>query len=98
MHSNAIQPSITPSVHLMNFQLYTRNGKAISIPLLEPNKLWNSPAFDRTVNTTLVVTGWNSNVNSTNEAIETLHRAYRQQNVNFVVSQTLRELKGIRIY
>lgn len=90
MHLNAIKPTITPSVHLMNFQFFTPNGNVFSIPLLEPHKLWDNPKFNCNWNTTLVVTGWNSNVNSTNEAVQTLHNAYKQRNINFVVSNVFR--------
>lgn len=69
----------------MNFQFMARDGETFSIPLLEPNKLWNNSKFNRNLNTTLVVTGWNSNVNSTNEAVETLFRAYKHRDINFVV-------------
>lgn len=86
LHLNAIKPNITPSVHLMNFQFLTRHGDNFLIPLLQPHKLWDNPKFNRNWNTTLVVTGWNSNINSTNEAVETLFRAYKQRKINFIVS------------
>ncbi|XP_055296585.1 uncharacterized protein LOC129565592 [Sitodiplosis mosellana] len=88
IHLNVIKPSITPSVHLMNFQFYTPHGDTFRIPLLEPHKLWNNSKFNREWNTTLVITGWNTNVNSTNEAVETLYRAYRQRKINFIVFDT----------
>lgn len=86
VHLNAIKPTITPSVHLMNFQFLTSNDETFLIPLLEPHKLWDNPKFNRNWNTTLVVTGWNSNVNSTNAAVQTLYNAYRHRNNNFIVS------------
>lgn len=89
VHLNVVKPAITPSVHLMNFQFLTPSGDNFRIPLLEPHKLWDNPKFNRKWNTTLVVTGWNSNVNSTNEAVETLSRAYKQRNINFIVSRIL---------
>lgn len=84
-HTNVVKSPITPSADLMNYLLFSPNGTFISIPFTEPHKLWNNPIFNREVNTTIVVTGWNSNVNLTNGAIDSLHSAYRKQNVNFVV-------------
>lgn len=69
----------------MNFQFLTPNGDNFRIPLLEPHKLWDNPKFNRNFNTTLLVTGWNTNVNSTNEAVDTLFRAYKHRKINFVV-------------
>lgn len=89
MHLEVIQPTITPSVHLMNFQFLTSHGDNFRIPLLQPHKLWDNSKFNRNWNTTLVVTGWNSNVNSTNEAVQTLFNAYRERNINFIVSGIL---------
>lgn len=93
MHLNVIKPTVTPSVHLMNFQFLTPRGDNFRIPLLEPHKLWDNPKFNRNWNTTLVVTGWNSNVNSTNEAVQTLFIAYKQRKINFIVSETKKRVK-----
>lgn len=74
----------------MKFQFYTPSGDIYRIPLLEPHKLWDNSKFNRDWNTTLIVTGWNTNANSTNEAVETLYRAYRQRKINFIVSKVFR--------
>lgn len=85
IHLNVIKPMVTPSVHLMNFHFLTPNGENFHIPLLEPHKLWDNEKFNRNWNTTLVVTGWNTNINSSNECVQTLYMAYKQRNINFVV-------------
>lgn len=88
IHLNVIKPMVTPSVHLMNFHFLTPNGENFRIPLLEPHKLWDNKQFNRNWNTTLVVTGWNTNINSTNECVQTLYTAYKQRNINFVVCKS----------
>lgn len=88
IHLNVIKPMITPSVHLMNFHLLTPSGENFLIPLLEPHKLWDNEKFNRNWNTTLVVTGWNTNINSTNECVDSLFAAYKHRNTNFVVFDT----------
>lgn len=85
IHLNVIKPMITPSVHLMNFHLLTPNGENIRVPLLEPHNLWDNENFNRNWNTTLVVTGWNTNINSSNECVDKLFSAYKRRNHNFVV-------------
>lgn len=85
VHIDAVKPQVTPSVHLMNFQFFAYNGENFSIPLLQPHKLYNNSYFKPNWNITLVVTGWNSNVNSTNECLDTLLLAYKNRKSNFVV-------------
>lgn len=85
IHLNVIKPMVTPSVHLMNFHLLTPNGENYRIPLLEPHNLWDNEKFNRNWNTTLVVTGWNTNINSTNECVDSLFAGYKHRNINFVV-------------
>lgn len=88
IHLNVIKPMVTPSVHLMNFHFLTPNGENFLIPLLEPHKLWDNEKFNRNWNTTILLTGWNTNINSTNECVQKLFSAYRQRNINFVVCKS----------
>lgn len=69
----------------MNFELLTHSGENITIPLLEPHRLWNHPKFRQEWNVVLLVTGWNSNINETNDALDAIYSAYRERDVNFVV-------------
>lgn len=83
---NAVKPSYTPSLEEMHFQFMTQDNEIISVPLAEPDTLWSHPKFNKNWNVTLVITGWNSNINRTNIALDVLYQAYRQRQVNFVVS------------
>lgn len=85
IHLNAIKPSFTPSVHKMNFELLTHNGENVTIPLLKPEALWNHPKFNQNWDVILLVTGWNSNINETNDALDALYASYRLRDTNFVV-------------
>lgn len=92
IHLKVITPNFTPSVHLMNFELLTHNGENITIPLLEPHRLWQHSKFHQDWDIVLLVTGWNSNINETNDAVDSLYAAYRERDVNFVVHYSIQFL------
>lgn len=69
----------------MNFQLFTRSGENFSASLLEPNKLYHHSSFRKEWDVVMVVTGWNSNINKKNDALNVLYDAYYTRDVNFVV-------------
>lgn len=57
------------------------------IPLQNPHELWSHALFNPSLKTEILVTGWTSNVNETNSALETIWQAYKcRGNVNFIVS------------
>lgn len=70
----------------MNFELLTKDGENITISLLQPNKLYHHSSFRKDENIVMLVTGWNSNINETNDAVDSLYHAYRDRESNFVVS------------
>lgn len=70
----------------MNFDFITPDYQKISVSIDNPDVLWNDPKFNKNWNVTLVITGWNSNINRTNFALDVLYQAYRRREVNFVVS------------
>lgn len=84
IHVNAITPTFTPSIHKMNFEMLNDDDN-ITIPLLNPEALWTHAKFHQDWDVVLVITGWNSNINETNDALDTLYAAYRKRNTNFVV-------------
>lgn len=86
VHVNAISPMYVPHVRDLNFELLTPNKENITIPLLDPEALWLHPKFQQDWNVVLMITGWNSNINESNEALDTLYAAYAQRNTNFVVN------------
>lgn len=70
----------------MNFVLLTPNDRHL-IPLEAPDQLWKHNTFNSTLKTEILVTGWTSNINETNNALEAIWEAYKcRGNVNFVVS------------
>lgn len=85
IHVNAIRPLFVPHVRDMNFELLTPSSENISIPLVKPKALWMHPKFRKDWNTVLLITGWNTDINSSNEAVDVLYSAYANRNTNFVV-------------
>lgn len=87
MSVNGIQPSFMPDMDDMSFEFLTTSGGGtnVTVPLTEPSALWEHPSFCKDCETVMVITGWNSNANYTNDALEKLYAAYRRRNINFVV-------------
>ncbi|XP_062139643.1 vitellogenin-1 [Drosophila sulfurigaster albostrigata] len=83
LSSNKIKSKFTPDINKMNFQL--RNACQRSThPLLEAEKMWNSPEFDRNKKVVILATGWTTRVNDT-DTIDGFARAYNcRGDVNFV--------------
>lgn len=52
-----------------------------------PESICDHPKFRKDWATVIVVTGWLSNANTTNGALEALHNAYFKRDVNFMVRQ-----------
>lgn len=86
IHLNVINPAITPNADRMHFVLLTPNDGNIEISLLEPQRLWNHTKFRQDWDIVLLVTGWNSLCNGTNKAMDVIYSAYRERDVNVVVS------------
>lgn len=59
----------------------------ISVPLDKPEQLWTLKEFDPNLPLVILITGWTTNFNNTeNLALDTIYAAYRcRGNVNFVV-------------
>lgn len=70
----------------MKFVLKTRDNN-YSIPLTKSNLLWELKEFDRNLSTVILVTGWTTNGNKSNEGLESIYSAYMcRGNINFIVS------------
>lgn len=70
----------------MNYVLMT-DGENVTIPLLESDDLWSNPLFNDSHDTVILVTGWTSNINGSNKAIDTIYNAYRARGgYNFVLN------------
>lgn len=70
----------------MSFVLKT-NCKNISVPLDEPEKLWSLKEFNPKLPLVMMITGWTTNFNDTeNPTLDKIYAAYKcRGNVNFVV-------------
>lgn len=73
----------------MSFILKIDNQN-ITVPLKEPQKLWALKEFNANLPLVLMVTGWTTNANdSENSALDKIYDAYRcRGNVNFVTVDT----------
>lgn len=85
LSSNRLMSKFTPDVNKMQFQLRTACDK-MSFPLLEAERMWQSPLFNTSKGVVILATGWTTTVNET-EAIDDFAQAYNcRGDVNFVVS------------
>lgn len=83
--AKSVQPKVTPDIESMNFILMTRTQN-YSIPLREAHDLWHHNAFNASRPTAVLVTGWTSNINKSNNALSLVYDAYMcRGGVNFVV-------------
>lgn len=85
LSEKSVKPKVSPNLNDMNFVLM--NGPSnYSVPLNNPKQLWEYSGFNRTLNTTILVTGWTSNINETNDALKLISDAYFcRSDINFVV-------------
>lgn len=86
--ANATESENSVNVTEMNYILMTE-GDNITIPLLESDDLWKHPSFKDSYNTVILVTGWTSNINGSNRAVDTIYNAYKARGgYNFVLIDT----------
>lgn len=84
---NVIQPRHEPNINAMNYLLITPENHEVVVPLRNASLLWEDPHFNRALPVVMVVTGWNSIENVTNDVIDVLYKSYRcRGDYNFVVS------------
>lgn len=75
----------------MNYVLITADGDNISVPILKPLLLWKHDKFDPKRKVVVLVTGWTTDINATNEAADVLAEAYKSRgDVNFILIDTAR--------
>lgn len=81
-----VSPRSSPDITNMSFVLKTKNQN-ISVPLNEPEKLWSLKEFNPKLPLVMMITGWTTNFNDTeNPTLDKIYAAYRcRGNVNFVV-------------
>lgn len=85
----SVKPRTTPFIGNMSFVLKTKDNKNISVPLDKPEELWSHKEFNPKLPLVLMVTGWTTNFNDTeNETLDKIFAAYKcRGNVNFVVNK-----------
>ena len=75
----------------MNYVLITSDGKNVSVPISEPLKLWKHESFDPTKKVIVLVTGWTTDINDSNNAADVLYNAYNSRgDYNFILIDTAR--------
>lgn len=83
---NAVKPRTEPDMTNMSFVLKIDNQN-ISVPLTKPEELWALKEFNPKLPLVIMITGWTTNFNDTeNPTLDKIYAAYRcRGNVNFVV-------------
>lgn len=83
---NAVKPRTEPDMTNMSFVLKIENQN-ISVPLTKPEDLWALKEFNPKLPLVIMITGWTTNFNDTeNPTLDKIYAAYRcRGNVNFVV-------------
>ncbi|KXJ76141.1 hypothetical protein RP20_CCG010246 [Aedes albopictus] len=90
--SNGTEPFFEPDLSLMNYVLMTEAGN-FSYPLDKAQDLWESSEFSKDLDTVIVVTGWLTSINETNDAVTELYKAYHARGGhNFIVLDTAAQL------
>uniref|UniRef100_U5EEG1 Putative vitellogenin n=1 Tax=Corethrella appendiculata TaxID=1370023 RepID=U5EEG1_9DIPT len=86
--SNATESDRSVKINEMNYVLLTPTEN-VSIPILNSLELWNHTLFNADFNVVILVTGWTSDINDTNKAIDLIYEGYSTRgNTNFVVVDT----------
>lgn len=87
LSTKKVSPRSSPDTSNMSFVLKTTNQN-FSVPLNQPEKLWSLQEFNPKLPLVMMITGWTTNFNDTqNPTLDQIYAAYRcRGNVNFVVS------------
>uniref|UniRef100_A0A336LE83 CSON009080 protein n=1 Tax=Culicoides sonorensis TaxID=179676 RepID=A0A336LE83_CULSO len=88
--ANATKPFRTPNASELNYVLLT-GDENITFPLTNSIELWRHPSFDPKKKTVVLITGWTTDINETNTAVDLLSEAYTARgDTNFVFIDTAR--------
>lgn len=87
LSTKSVQPRSMPNIGNMSYILKI-GDQNITVPLSEPERLWTLKEFNPKLPLVMVITGWTTNFNDTeNDTLDKIYAAYRcRGNVNFVVS------------
>lgn len=90
MAANTTIPNRTPNASELNYVLLT-DSENVTIPLLRSEELWRHPSFNPKAKTVILITGWTTDINETNTAVDLLSEAYKARgDTNFVFIDTAR--------
>lgn len=88
--ANATKPFRTPNASELNYVLLTGEDN-VTFPLTNSIELWRHPSFDPKKKTVVLITGWTTDINETNTAVDLLSEAYQARgDTNFVFIDTAR--------
>lgn len=95
LSANATMPDRTPNATDLNYVLLTETEN-ISIPITNSVQLWKHPSFNPKYDTVVLITGWTTDINETNTAVDLLSEAYAARgNTNFVFIDTARYVDSL---
>ncbi|XP_065079730.1 vitellogenin-3-like [Ochlerotatus camptorhynchus] len=93
--SNGTEPYYEPDLSRMNYVLMTESGN-FTYSLSQAQDLWESSEFFKDLDTVVVVTGWLTSINDTNDAAFELYKAYHARGgYNFIVIDTASQLTSL---
>ncbi|XP_031628396.1 hepatic triacylglycerol lipase-like [Contarinia nasturtii] len=88
LSTESVKPRSTPNITNMYYVLKV-GDRNITVPLNKPQQLWLKKEFNIRFPLVLLITGWTTNVNESNSALDAIYSAYRcRGNVNFVAVDT----------
>ncbi|XP_063706112.1 vitellogenin-3-like [Culicoides brevitarsis] len=88
--ANATKPFRTPNASEINYVLLT-GDENVTIPLTNSVELWRHPSFDPKKKVVVLITGWKTDINETNTAVDLLSEAYLARgDTNFVFIDSAR--------
>lgn len=70
---------------------FVTSSLEVTTTLDHPDAICKHPKFKKNKQTVIVITGWLSDVNTTNIALERLHNAYKKRDVNFMVRRKTKQ-------
>lgn len=93
LSTKSVKPLFTPNIANMSYILKVKDEN-ILVPLDKPQDLWLLKEFDPKLPLVMVITGWTTNFNNTeNSSLDKIYAAYRcRGGINFVVSFNCIEL------
>jgi hypothetical protein len=88
--SNGTESRYQPQYEEINYLLVTP-FENVSIPLLEPDRLWSNAMFNRDLKVVIMVSGWTTDINFTIDSAAGIYEAYKARgDSNFILLDSAR--------